>query len=285
MSLTPYVHVDEPLAGAVAGASIQLGRADAHHLARVLRLADGASIEVADGAGAHAPATLVGDAVELAAAPDVQARAAPRIVVAQALNKGRKFDDVLRQVGELGADAVIPLRSERSVVKLDAAKASRVVERWQAVARATAEQSRQPFRLRVAPVTDIAQLARAIDAVHAEDVSAGEDAPGSAATDSAGGGGVDDARGRGAVDAEAVADLRVVAVPGAPALPTRLQAVVGRVRRVTVAVGPEGGFSGRDLAGFDAAGFVPAGMGPTVLRTEHAAPTAVAVIAAMLGRW
>jgi 16S rRNA (uracil1498-N3)-methyltransferase len=54
---------------------------------------------------------------------------------------------------------------------------------------------------------------------------------------------------------------------------------------ITVAIGPEGGWSDLEVATFVAAGGEVVGLGPTVLRTEHAAAAAVAVVAAVTGRW
>jgi 16S rRNA (uracil1498-N3)-methyltransferase len=76
----------------------------------------------------------------------------------------------------------------------------------------------------------------------------------------------------------------LVANPGAPALP-RVLAEVGAVTHVTIAVGPEGGWTPDEVRRWDAAGARLVGLGPTVLRTEHAGPAALAVVAAHLGRW
>ena len=58
----------------------------------------------------------------------------------QALPKGRKFDAVVRQVTELGADRIVPVVGARSVVEV-ADKADRLVARWEAVARAAYHQA------------------------------------------------------------------------------------------------------------------------------------------------
>ncbi|MFW5934127.1 MAG: 16S rRNA (uracil(1498)-N(3))-methyltransferase, partial [Actinomycetota bacterium] len=58
MSLRPYVHLDHPLEGARSGAHVPLDPTAHHHLSRVLRLAPGAPLEVADGRGATASAVL-----------------------------------------------------------------------------------------------------------------------------------------------------------------------------------------------------------------------------------
>ena len=51
----------------------------------------------------------------------------------------------------------------------------------------------------------------------------------------------------------------------------------------TIAIGPEGGFSERDLAIFDQAGFVRITLGPRVLRTETAGLAAIAALQTRFG--
>ncbi|HQW82134.1 MAG TPA: 16S rRNA (uracil(1498)-N(3))-methyltransferase [Pseudomonadota bacterium] len=51
----------------------------------------------------------------------------------------------------------------------------------------------------------------------------------------------------------------------------------------TIAIGPEGGFSERDLALFDQAGFVRITLGPRVLRTETAGLAAIAALQTRFG--
>jgi 16S rRNA (uracil1498-N3)-methyltransferase len=54
-------------------------------------------------------------------------------------------------------------------------------------------------------------------------------------------------------------------------------------RAVTVAVGPEGGFTPDEVAAGRAAGFAPCGLGPRVLRAETAAIAALAVVGFVVG--
>lgn len=61
--------------------------------------------------------------------------------------------------------------------------------------------------------------------------------------------------------------LRLVAHPGAD---RSLAAVAGARARVTLAVGPEGGWNAYELALLDAHGFTPVGMGARTLRTDTA---------------
>jgi 16S rRNA (uracil1498-N3)-methyltransferase len=50
-----------------------------------------------------------------------------------------------------------------------------------------------------------------------------------------------------------------------------------------LAVGPEGGWSERDLAQFALAGFQPISLGPRVMRTETAGPAGIAAMQALFG--
>jgi 16S rRNA (uracil1498-N3)-methyltransferase len=54
---------------------------------------------------------------------------------------------------------------------------------------------------------------------------------------------------------------------------------------IVVVVGPEGGITPEELAGFVSAGAVPVRLGTTVLRTSTAGAAALAVLNARLGRW
>ena len=256
MSIAPHVLVTEPLAGRVAGAVVALAEDRVHHLRRVLRLAEGDALSLTDGTGASADAQLVGDGARLSADAVVAPTSGMRLVLAQALSKGRRAEDAVRTACELGVDRLVPVVAERTQGRPDARGAEAVVERWRAVAAAALEQSRG---VRLAAV-DEPIATRALATRPAE-----------------------------------VGAVRLVAVPGAAPLPDVLRDTLAHVLsdvlrdalagEVVVAIGPEGGWSPQEVDGFVAAGWLPIGLGPTVLRTEHAGPAAVAVIAAAAGRW
>jgi 16S rRNA (uracil1498-N3)-methyltransferase len=133
--------------------------ADGHHLRRVRRLEPGELVTAADGSGAwraYEVADLGNGELTLAAGGDVEHAPPPSIGVALAvaLPKGG-LDDVVAAVTELGAVRVIPVRTERTVVRWDAARAGRAVTRLRAVAREAAMQSR---RARVPDVDDVVDL-------------------------------------------------------------------------------------------------------------------------------
>jgi 16S rRNA (uracil1498-N3)-methyltransferase len=124
-----------------AGERIAISERDAHKIARVLRLRDGDDLEIVDAAGRAFDARVRlepdGMHAELVA---VRAAASPprlRIDIAQGIPKGAKMDFVIEKVTELGAGAVLPFYSRRSVVQ-DIGDAK--LERWRRIAKTAAQQ-------------------------------------------------------------------------------------------------------------------------------------------------
>lgn len=245
MSPRPYLHLEVSLADAPQGARVTLSEQELHHLYRVVRASDGAELEVADGRGWSASGRLTQGEVTLSVPAAHAAAPAPRLHVAQALPKARKLDEVVRQVTELDVDLLTAVAADRSVVRLDADKAEKARARWEAVARAACEQSRRPYRPRLNGVVQLRMLLAEV-------------VPGDAAI--------------------------LVAQPEATPLPDVAPNL--SAPEVVLAIGPEGGWSASELALLEADGRVRfVGLGPTVLRTEHAAAAALAVTAALTGRW
>lgn len=139
-----------------------LDSVDAHHLERVLRLRVGEPVTVSDGAGSWRACAYAGgarvdplDEVHFEPAPS------PGITVGFALTKGDKPEFAVQKLTELGVDRVQPLVSARSVVRWEAEKAARNLERWRRVAREAAMQSRRVWLPEVAPVLSFADAVAA----------------------------------------------------------------------------------------------------------------------------
>ncbi|HUJ26147.1 MAG TPA: 16S rRNA (uracil(1498)-N(3))-methyltransferase [Myxococcales bacterium] len=111
-----------------------------HYLRDVLRLSDGEVIEVFDGRGAAWRAELRGERLLLHERLPRSQRALD-VTLVQALARGEKMDLVVQKATELGAARIVPLRSERSEVKLDAGRGAAKQERWQRIAQEAARQS------------------------------------------------------------------------------------------------------------------------------------------------
>lgn len=149
----------------VDGERVRLGGDQARHLTTVLRARPGEQVSLADGTGRRY-ATRVrrvdGDTVLLAveSAHD-EPPSRPALTVVHALPKGRKLDDVVQRLSEVGVDRLVPVASARTEVALSAEKAAKAVARWRAVALAAAKQSR---RARVMAVEEVGVWSTALAA-------------------------------------------------------------------------------------------------------------------------
>ncbi len=143
----------------------ELADADAHHLARVLRLRPGTEICVTDGAGGWRRCRFEGSAELVALGePGQVPRPSPELTVAFALVKGEKPELVVQKLTELGVDRIVPVDARRSVVRWDDARARKHLERLRRVAREACTQCRRLWVPRIDDVTSVAEL-RAAGAV------------------------------------------------------------------------------------------------------------------------
>src|SRR5262249_32829881 len=99
----------------------RLGGGEAHHLSRVLRLQPGDLVTLFDGQGSEAQARIDcidGENVELSIQSRTTDDSPGRLVtLATAVPKGERFDWLVEKAVELGVHRLIPLVTERSVVK------------------------------------------------------------------------------------------------------------------------------------------------------------------------
>lgn len=128
------------------GDSIELPPDEAAHLTRVLRLKAGATVRVFNGRGSEFDGVVEAAArssvrVRIGAARDAAA-AEPRVSVtlAQAVLKGDKMDDVVRDAVMMGVAAIQPIVTTRAETTLAAVGRSRRRERWERIAIASAKQ-------------------------------------------------------------------------------------------------------------------------------------------------
>ncbi len=195
------------------GGPLVLDDATAHHLSRVLRLRAGESVTVTDGRGRWRPTIVAGDAVLEADGPlEHEERRAPPVAIAVAIPKRERVDVLVQKVAEIGAERVVLLHADRSVVRWDGARAGKHVARLQRIADEACRQSRRVWRLTV----------------------------------------------EGPVESTAVLPTAVVAEPGGRSLTHR---------DGFVAIGPEGGWTERELS----LAVDSVGLGSGILRTETAA--------------
>jgi 16S rRNA (uracil1498-N3)-methyltransferase len=128
--------------------AVTLPRDEGEHLTRVLRLGVGDTVAVFDGRGHEFLARVVSAVrrevrVQLLSRIEPTAELSVRIVLAQAVLKGDKMDDVVRDAVMLGVAAVQPLVTRRTEATVAALVRGARVERWRRVALASAKQSRR----------------------------------------------------------------------------------------------------------------------------------------------
>lgn len=131
--------------------------AAAHHLRRVLRRGSGDPVVLCDGVGSWAPARLGDGAAAVEAVGDVTFVPAPvrTTTVAVALVKGDRPDAVVRHLTELGVGRIVPMVTERTVVRWSGSKATTAHERLVRVATESCQQCR---RTHVPEVTELASF-------------------------------------------------------------------------------------------------------------------------------
>jgi len=128
--------------------TVVLSKDEGEHLVRVLRLSVGDTVSVFDGRGHEflaRVATAVRRDVRLQLASRVEPAAEPAvpITLAQAVLKGDKMDEVVRDAVMLGVAAIQPIVSARSETTVAAITRGARIERWQRVALASVKQSRR----------------------------------------------------------------------------------------------------------------------------------------------
>ena len=120
-----------------------LSKDESRYLLKALRLSDGEKLEVFDGDGFYALATLLGVEAGEAYLEISKPQEAPRpeleLYVATATPKGDRADWLVEKVTELGASGLIWLKTERSVVVPK--PGSKKFERWARLSDAAARQS------------------------------------------------------------------------------------------------------------------------------------------------
>lgn len=154
---TIRIHVDQALG---TGLTLSLPAQAGEHVARVLRLAAGDEITLFNGDGNDYPAVIeaVGKrdvSVQVQSAQAIDKESPLRLTLAQGVARGEKMDLIVQKATELGVARIVPLLTERSEVRLDAARAEKRLIHWRAVAASACEQS---GRARLPEVTPAVSL-------------------------------------------------------------------------------------------------------------------------------
>ncbi|HXY95661.1 MAG TPA: 16S rRNA (uracil(1498)-N(3))-methyltransferase [Steroidobacteraceae bacterium] len=136
------VYVEGPL---LSGKRVKLEGSAASHITRVLRLRVGAALILFDGAGGEYQASIDkahgGEVIVAVGAREAIERESPlALTLAQGVSRGERMDLVVQKATELGVARLVPVLTERSVVRLTAQQSDRKVNHWRAIAIAACEQ-------------------------------------------------------------------------------------------------------------------------------------------------
>jgi 16S rRNA (uracil1498-N3)-methyltransferase len=140
----------------------------ANHIARVLRLEPGDALTVFDGRGGEYAARIEtirkGAVIVELQERSTSSRESPlSLTLAQGVSRGERMDWVVQKATELGVSRIVPVLTERTVVKLDAGQSERKRAHWQGIAVAACEQSGRERIPDIAAPLDLQDFLAGID--------------------------------------------------------------------------------------------------------------------------
>ena len=231
---------------------IRLYEEDYHYLVRVRRLRAGMSFDAVLPGGAETQVRIlsVKDNIligECFGSVEKLPSPIPPIALFQGLPKGAKMDLIVRQAAESGVSIVAPFESEYSTVRLNKGSDDKV-KRWQRIVREALQQSGSAVPTAIRPPSGLDALLDYWEALKKN-----------------------------------YSRPLGILLHQEPLEKSSFHDYLCNCPDFTaLAVGPEGGFSPREVSLFLAAGFRPLVMGNTILRTETAALYGTAAIRIIL---
>jgi 16S rRNA (uracil1498-N3)-methyltransferase len=219
----------------------QLNTFDTHHAAHVLRCEIGDSIVIFDGRGTEAMATIIGfekkgglQAILSIGTPKKTLPSRCQVTLAQAVPKGKNIDLIIQKAVELGASQIIPLLTERTILRYDNQKdALQKQERWQQIAIEACKQSGQNWLPQVEKPSHLLEFLKMLRQPDQLLLIA-------------------------SLESEKDSLKKILQNSTSP-------------KTVTIMIGPEGDFTPKEYEAAKNVGFQSVDLGPIILRTETAA--------------
>ena len=217
--------------------------AQLHHLRDVLRIKPSEKVAVFDNSG-NEYLVLVVEVGTLSAKLELIERKIHddpgiKITVACAIPKHAKMDDIIDKLTQLGVECIIPLETERVIVKLNKQKKLERLVRWKKIALSAAKQSQRNKLPVVKPICGLKDAILNADDFDLKLIPTLED------------------------------NRKTLKVIFANAV---------KINRVMVLIGPEGDFTPSEVALAKDSGFLPTSLGKQVLRVDTAAIAVVSFI-------
>jgi 16S rRNA (uracil1498-N3)-methyltransferase len=237
----------------INGHTIVITGEDVNHIKNVLRMKPGEEISIGNGADDNEYRAgikeLKDDEIicDLLFVKEDGVELPVGITLFQGLPKSDKMDTIIQKAVELGALRVVPVATERSVVKLDAKKAAAKKERWQKISEAAAKQSKRAI---VPEVTLPMTMSEAVKMAAS-------------------------------MNAAAIPYELENGMDGMKAFVDRVKSLAmdkDAKPEVAVFIGPEGGFADEEIELAGNAGITPVSLGRRILRTETAGMTVLSIL-------
>ena len=224
---------------------IHINGTDVNHIKNVLRMKCGEDVWISDGGDKeyHCQIEELGEdevLLHILYAQEPEYELPNKLYLFQGLPKADKMELIIQKAVELGAYRIVPFAAKRSVVKLDQKKAGKKRERWQAIAKGAAEQSKRGI---VPQVQDVMSFQEAMNYAKELDVVL-----------------VPYELQEGMKATEAVISK---IEPG---------------QSVGIFIGPEGGFDESEIEQAKEAGAITITLGKRILRTETAGLTTLSIL-------
>lgn len=159
--------------GINSGSEIRISGSDYNHIKNVLRMKKGEEVLISDGKDREYLCSIseITDEEVILSIEDIMgtSRELPtKITLFQGLPKGDKMEQIIQKTVELGVTEIVPVAMKRCVVKLDAKKAGKKVERWNGIALSAAKQSKRGIIPEVKDVVsyqEAVKMASSMDAI------------------------------------------------------------------------------------------------------------------------
>jgi 16S rRNA (uracil1498-N3)-methyltransferase len=225
-------------------ANVRLEGDEARHARDAFRLQPGDTLRIFNGIGDAAEGRITAcskSTVDVAIERRLpkQAESTVRVSLAQSLVPNDTMDSIIRHATELGTFGILPVASDRSIIKLDTEKRRLKVEHWRATALAACKQSDRNTLPRILEVITGAKLIEQFKAY----------------------------------------DEVLVACPVNPEfeLDTWTRSATPP-KSLLIAIGPEGDFSPEEMALYRKHGAKTVSLGPIILKSDTAALYALSVL-------